>query len=219
MAFVRAELNLNQDYVVIEGVIPAEHHLRLIDTDSLIERMIEQARLQADEIVHEASLEAQRILAEARGAGERISTEAADQAKELLAQIDEEWARVLASIEPTAVAVARLAIGTICDEASMAERVEIAARAAMRELPERPIRIRVPAGANAALSNALQNSLEVTVDSNLPSDAVCVEGEYSACDANFNDAQEAVTSVLESWIHRALDLVRRHRDAPIVQGL
>lgn len=219
MAFVRTQLNFNQDYVVIEGVIPQEHHLRLIDTDRLIEQILEQARLEADEIVREASLEAQRILAEARLAEERTRAEAAEQAKELLAQINVEWRRVLATIEPTAVAVARLAIATICDEASLAERVEMAARAAIRELPERPLRIRVPTGASESLPSALKHSLEVTVDGQLPSGAVCVEGEYSACDANFNDAQEAVTSVLESWIHRALALVSRDQGVPIVHGL
>ena len=218
MTFLRTKLSLGETAIAADGVISACQHLRLIEANQLVEDMLEKAQARAEKLVHEASVQADAIVAAARCKEEKTAAQSAASAKALLSHIQSEWHRVMASIEPTAVAVARLAIARVCDTTAMAERVEIAARAAMRELPEKPIRIRIPTGSGSSIAHLFDEMLDVAVDDRLQEATVCVEGEHSACEASFDEVQAVVTSFLDSWVHRALSLVKNHQ-GPIVQSL
>lgn len=208
MGFVRAQLDLNPSYQVCEGVISSEHLFVIKDADRLASVIIDNAQANADEIRSEAEFDAQTIREQAVEAAQAIEIEAAGKIEEQLHWIHEEWQRALQLLEPTVVALAGLAVSRICNDLSLAEKVNTAVQAAMRELPERPVKLRLPVGAHAAQLTDLAQSLQLSMDAQLQSSAVSLEGDTSLCQADFKEAQKSVIGTMEAWILHALAVVK-----------
>jgi flagellar biosynthesis/type III secretory pathway protein FliH len=216
--FVGAKVHLHDAVVVRDGVLSADEGLRLLRMQDVIDRLLEGARREAEAIVAQARQEAEQLLGQARQACDETDQDTRERAESLLTQISQEWRRVVESLEPTAVAVARLAIERVCAGATLADRVDVAARAAIRELPERPVRLRVPPGARGAVAASLSEAMEVLEDASLAPGSVCVEGEQGACDASFDVAQATVTSFLGGWAERASRLIQGNQPPLAVQA-
>ena len=193
-----------------EGVIRAGDRRRLNDLQQSIEDMLQGARCEAGAIVEAARREAEQLLGQARQDRESAEEDTRARAESLLEQISGEWRRVVESLEPTAVAVARLAIERVCAGATLADRVDAAARAAIRELPENPVRLRVPVGAAAVVDPALRDAVKVMEDASLEPGSVRAEGENGACDASFDAARTTVTDFLGHWAGKASHLMRNN---------
>lgn len=210
MAFTATRLQLHEGIAIKDGVVSAVERLRLVETRDLMEQMLQRAQDEADSLVSEAREEAQRILQDAVHERELIQTRAQEQVELLLSQINHEWRRVIDSLEPTVVSIARLAIERVCAESSLSERLDAAMRAAIRELPEKPVRLHVARGNLNKVSNSVGVELEVVEDSKLSPDCVRVDGEYGTCEVNFDVAKTSVTSFLESWSIRASESIQKN---------
>jgi F0F1-type ATP synthase membrane subunit b/b' len=210
MSFTAATLQLHDGIIADAGVISKDAHLRLLQARDLIDRMMNEAQEAADELIAQARREAQRIREDAARLKEADESETQQRAQSLLQEINEEWRRVIESLEPTAVAVARLAIEQVCAGSSMAEKIDAATRAAVRELPENPVRLRVATGNLGLVDPALGGHLDVQEDSQLDATCVRVEGEHGACEVNFDLAKTSVTNYLASWSARATQLMNNN---------
>lgn len=212
-SFIRSRLSLPetaQAAASADGVIRAGDRRRLNDLQQSIEGLLQGARREAGAIVEAARREAEQLLGQARQDREAAEEDTRARAESLLEQISGEWRRVVESLEPTAVAVAKLAIERVCAGATLADRVDAAARAAIRELPENPVRLRVPVGAAAAVDPALGGAMEVLEDASLEAGSVRAEGEHGACDASFDAAQATVTDFLGHWAGKASHLMHNN---------
>ncbi len=209
--FVRAHLKLPCDVSQTEGVVSAQLQLRLVTVDAQIEQLLEDAKDQADAIIEAARKQAQVLIEKTRQDQEAAGLQAQLNAKTLLEKINDEWKKIVGAIEPTAVAVARLAFDRVCAAASLSERVDAATRAALRELPEAPVRICLSPKAHQAMGSRTHwNDVPVVQDESLPDTAVRVEGQYGACDSDFDLARSEVSNVLSAWAERATQLMRHH---------
>jgi F0F1-type ATP synthase membrane subunit b/b' len=217
MAFTAAKLQLHEGIAANGGVIPADTRLRLVQAHDLIDQMMNEARKNADELISQAHHDAQRIRAEANLRQDQFEVETQQRAQSLLQQINDEWRRVIESLEPTAVTVARLAIEQVCAGSTLAEKVDAATRAAVRELPENPVRLRVAPGSGCLVDSTLTSTIEVLEDSQLGVGCVRVEGEHGACEVNFEIAKTSVTNYLASWSARATELMQNNI-APTARG-
>jgi F0F1-type ATP synthase membrane subunit b/b' len=206
MEFTAARLQLHEGIVVDGGVISKDARLRLVHAREMIDHLMSKARESADELVAQAHQEAKRISDEMDRYREQVRVEAQQQARSLLLQINEEWRKIVASLEPTAVAVARMAIEKVCAGSTLAERVDAAVRSAVRELPENPVRLRV-APCNLSLENpSLGRGVDVVEDSQLDATCVRLEGAHGACEVNFEVAKLSVINYLALWSARATQL-------------
>jgi flagellar biosynthesis/type III secretory pathway protein FliH len=217
MAFTAAKLQLHEGIAAQGGVISADTRLRLVQAHQLIDQMMTDAQKNAQELINQAHQQAQRIMDEASARQDQFQFETQQRAQSLLEQINEEWRRVIQSLEPTAVAVARLAIEQVCAGSTLAEKVDAATRAAVRELPESPVRLRVSPGSGSLVDPALSNTMEVLEDPQLGVGCVRVEGEHGACEVNFDVAKTSVTNYLASWSTRAAELMQNNI-APTARG-
>jgi ElaB/YqjD/DUF883 family membrane-anchored ribosome-binding protein len=209
--FVRAHLKLPCDVFETEGVISSELQLRLVTVDAQIEQLLEDAQDEAQAIIESAREQAQVLIERTRQAQEEAGLQVQLNAKTLLEKINDEWKKIVGAIEPTAVAVARLAFDRVCAGASLTDRVDAAARAALRELPEVPVRICLSSKARKAMGDQTHwNDLPLTEDHTLADAAVRVEGQHGACDSDFDLARSEVTNVLTAWAERATELMRNH---------
>ncbi len=217
MAFTAAQFQLHEGIVADGGVISKDARLRLLHTHELIDQLMAEARSKADELIAQAHTDAQRIRDEADRRQDQVQVDTQQHAQSLLQQINDEWRRVIESLEPTAVAVARLAIEQVCAGSTLAEKVDAATRAAVRELPENPVRLRVGPGSRRLVDPALVNAMEVLEDSQLDVACVRAEGEHGACEVNFDVAKTSVSNYLASWSARATQLMQNNI-APTAKG-
>jgi hypothetical protein len=195
MGFVAAHLPLQVDVTATEGILSSELKLRLVDVQLQVDQILLDAHQQAQALVDEAQAQAEVLLEEARQTQADASLKAQQDAS---------------TIEPTAVAVARLVFERVCAGASLSDQVDAAARAAMRELPEEPVRICVSTKAREALGD-VWNDVPVTEDDSLADSGVRLESKHGACDANFDLARTEVTNALDAWALRATSLLRTHK--------
>jgi flagellar biosynthesis/type III secretory pathway protein FliH len=210
MGFVAAHLPLQVDVTATEGILSSELKLRLVDVQLQVDQILLDAHQQAQALVDEAQAQAEVLLEEARQTQADASLKAQQDASTLLEKINTEWVKIVSAIEPTAVAVARLVFERVCAGASLSDQVDAAARAAMRELPEEPVRICVSTKAREALGD-VWNDVPVTEDDSLADSGVRLESKHGACDANFDLARTEVTNALDAWALRATSLLRTHK--------
>jgi F0F1-type ATP synthase membrane subunit b/b' len=210
MAFTAAKLQLHDGIAVQDGVVPASERLRLVETRDLMAQMLEQARDEAQTLVSQAHEQAQEIFEQANQHCEQLQVEVQEQAQALLYQINQEWCRVIESLEPTVVSIARLAIEQLCAESSLADRLQAAVQVAVRELPEKPIRLHVARGARAEASAALGTELDIVEDPGLASDCVRVDGEYGTCEVNFDVAKTSIINCMNTWAIQATELIQKN---------
>ena len=213
MAFTATKVQLREGIAIKHGVVPAAERLRLVETRDLIEQLHQRARDDAADLIRQVREEAQQILEDAALEREAIQAQAREQAGLLLDQIGQEWGKIVASLEPTAVSLARLAIERVCAESSLSDRLDAAIRVAVRELPEKPLRLYVSRGNRDKVPDALGVELELIEDPDLSPDCVRVEGEYGTCEVDFDVAKTSVTNYLTSWSTRALALVEKNQAA------
>jgi F0F1-type ATP synthase membrane subunit b/b' len=219
MAFTAAQLSLPDSIEIIDGVIHQGQRLRAIETQQRIDRLLDQARREASALLAQARRDAAAIVSEARQQRDQTQVQTQQQAHSLLQQIDREWRRVVEALEPTAVAVARLAIEHVCAGSTLAERVDAAARVAVRELPENPVRLCVPTGAGDLIAEStLDEGVPVQEDPALSPGCVRLEGEHGACEVDFDVAKTAVTNCLANWSERAVALMQNHSPPSTAPG-
>jgi F0F1-type ATP synthase membrane subunit b/b' len=209
MAFTATRLQLHEGIAIKDGVVPAVERLRLVETRDLIEQMLQRARDDAASLISEAREEAQQIIEGAVQERELLQVKTQEQAELLLGQINREWRRIVDSLEPTVVSIARMAIEQVCAESSLSERLDAATRAAVRELPEKPVRLHVSRGNRSKLTDSIGAEMDVVEDPDLSPDCVRVEGVYGTCEVNFDLAKTSVTNCLTSWSVRALELSKK----------
>jgi F0F1-type ATP synthase membrane subunit b/b' len=208
MGFVNAKLELPLNLTATEGVLSAAMQLKLVQTQAQIEQLLGAARIQAQGLIDEAKIKADVLLQQTRQAQTEMGQQAQHNAQTLLEKINGEWKKIVGAIEPTAVAVARLAFDRVCAGANLCDQVDAAARAALRELPEDPVRLFVSPKGRQALAMTHWNAVPVHEDEALKDAGVRLEGKYGACDADFDLARAEVTNVLDAWAERATALLR-----------
>lgn len=208
MGFIRAQLDLNVNYHANDGIISSEHLFLIKDADRLAKIIIDDAELNAKNIRLAAEFDSQNIIEQATDEAQKIENETAEKLEEQLKLINNEWQRALQLLEPTVVALAGLAVSRICNDLSLSEKVNTAVQAAMRELPERAVKLRLPVGASTLQLTDFAQSLQLSMDHQLQLSAASVEGETSLCHADFKEAQKSVIGTLEAWIHHALAVIK-----------
>jgi flagellar biosynthesis/type III secretory pathway protein FliH len=210
MGFVAAHLPLQVDVTATEGILTSELKLRLVDVQLQVDQILLDAHQKAESLLQDAQAQAAVLLEKAQETQAQANRKAQLDASTLLEKINTEWVKIVSAIEPTAVAVARLVFERVCAGASLSDQVDAAARAAMRELPENPVRICVSTKAREAMGDHW-NDLPVTEDDSLSDAAVRLESKHGACDANFDLARTEVTNALDAWAQRATNLLRTHK--------
>jgi vacuolar-type H+-ATPase subunit H len=210
MGFVNARFEMPLNLTATEGVLSAALQLKLLQAQAQIDQLVDAARVHAQGLIEEAREQANALLQQSRQAQTVAGKEAQQNAQTLLERINEEWKKIVGAIEPTAVAVARLAFDRVCAGASLSDQVDAAARAALRELPEEPVRLFVSPKARKALASSHWNAVPLHEDESLKDAGVRLEGKYGACDADFDLARTEVSNVLDAWAERATALLQNN---------
>jgi hypothetical protein len=183
--------------------------------------VLQSAHQRAQAILSRANATANALLEDARNAAESIRAqtqqELARDTSRLLGDIAREWDGIKHDLQPVVVAVARVALERLCAGASWQERVESAAALALRELPDKVVRISTAPGVPRPMLESATNAVHDR-DERLPTHAVVLDDGAVSVLVDFDSAQASVDNDLIRWLNEKLPRATGSSSGAAIEG-